>query len=41
MSKLQCKTCRKVLSGIYVGERSTDDFKTSATNAESSHTHIA
>ena len=38
MLMLQCKTYGEVFSGIYIPEGSTDDFKTSATNADSSHT---
>ena len=38
MLMLQCKTCGEVVPGIYIPERSTDDFKTSATNADTSHT---
>jgi hypothetical protein len=37
MLMLQCKTCGEVFPGIYIPERSTDDFKTSATNADTSH----
>jgi hypothetical protein len=39
MLMLQCKTC-EVFPGIYIAEGSTDDFKTSATNADSSHIHV-
>ena len=35
---VQCKTCGEVFPGIYVPERSTTDFKTTATNADTSHT---
>ena len=38
MLMLQCKTCGEVFPGIYIPEGSTDDFKTSGTNADSSHT---
>jgi hypothetical protein len=38
MLMLQCKTCGEVFPGIYVAERSTDDFRASATNLDSSHT---
>jgi hypothetical protein len=38
MLMLQCKTCGEVFPGIYIPERSTDNFKTSATNADTSHT---
>jgi hypothetical protein len=35
---LQCKTYGEVFPGIYIPERSTADFKESATNADPSHT---
>jgi len=35
---LQCRTCGEVFPGIYIPEGSTDDFKTSATNTDTSHT---
>ena len=38
MLMLQCRTCGEVFPGIYIPEGSTDDFKTSATNADTSHT---
>ena len=38
MLMLQCKTCGEVFPGIYIPERSTNDFKTSATNADTLHT---
>ena len=38
MLMLKCKTCGEVFPGLYVPERSTDDFKSTATNADPSHT---
>jgi hypothetical protein len=35
---LKCKTCGEVFPGIYVPEGSTDDFKSSVTNSNTSHT---
>jgi hypothetical protein len=35
---LQCKTCGEVFPGIYIPEGSTEDFKTSAASADTSHT---
>jgi len=34
---LQCKTCGEVFPGLYVPEGSTEDFKTTTTNADTSH----
>ena len=39
MLMLQCKTCGEVFPGIYIPEGSTEDFKTSATNAHTSQTY--
>jgi len=38
MLMLQCKSCGEVFAGLYVPEGSTEHFKTSATNANTSHT---
>ena len=38
MLMLQCKSCGEVFPGLYVPEGSTEDFKTNATNASTSHT---
>jgi hypothetical protein len=38
MLMLQCKSCGEVFPGLYVPEGSTEDFKTTATNANTSHT---
>ena len=38
MLMLKCKTCGEVFPGLYVPERSTDDFKSTSTNANPSHT---
>jgi hypothetical protein len=38
MLMLQCKSCGEVFPGLYVPEGSTEDFKTNATNANTSHT---
>jgi hypothetical protein len=38
MLMLKCKTCGEVFPGLYVPERSTDDFKATSTNAAPSHT---
>jgi hypothetical protein len=38
MLMLQCRTCGEVFPGIYIPEGSTFDFKTTATNADTSHT---
>lgn len=38
MLMLKCKTCGEVFPGIYIPEGGTDDFKTNATNADTSHT---
>jgi hypothetical protein len=37
MPMLQCKSCGEVFPGLYVPEGSTEDFKTNATNANTSH----
>ena len=37
MLMIKCKTCGEVFPGLYVPEGSSTEFKTSATNAESSH----
>jgi hypothetical protein len=38
MLMLQCKSCGKVFAGLYVSEGITEDFKTNATKASTSHT---
>ena len=38
MLMLKCKTCGEVFPGLYIPERSSEDFKLSATNADRSHT---
>ena len=38
MLMLKCKTCGEVFLGIYVPEGGTDDFKTNAISADTSHT---
>jgi len=38
MLMLKCKTCGEVFPGIYVPEESTDNFKSTATSADTSHT---
>jgi hypothetical protein len=38
MLMLQCKSCGEVFASLYVPEGSTEDFKTNATNASTSHT---
>ena len=38
MLMLKCKTCGEVFPGIYVPEESTDDFKSTATTADTLHT---
>src|SRR5687768_13964023 len=35
---LKCKTCGEAILGIYVPEGSSDDFKSTATSADSLHT---
>ncbi len=37
MLMLQCKTCGEVFPGLYVPEGSTDDFKATATNSDTTH----
>ena len=37
MLMLQCKTCGEIFPGIYIPEGSTVDFKSTATNADTSH----
>ena len=38
MLMLQCKTCGEVFPGLYIAEESNnDDFKLTATNANTSH----
>lgn len=37
MLMIKCKTCGEVFPGLYVPEGSSTEFKTSATNAETSH----
>jgi hypothetical protein len=38
MLMLKCKNCGEVFPGIYVPEGSNDNFKSSATGADTSHT---
>ena len=38
MLMLKCKTCGEVFPGLYIPEGGTDDFKTNATSADTSHT---
>jgi hypothetical protein len=38
MLMLQCKTCGEVFPGLYVAEGSSQEFRASATNADTSHT---
>ena len=37
MLMIKCKTCGEVFPGLYVPEGSNIEFKTLATNAETSH----
>lgn len=37
MLMLKCKSCGEVFPGIYVPERSTDDFKSAAISEDTSH----
>jgi hypothetical protein len=38
MLMLKCKTCGEVFPGLYVPERSSNDFKATSTIADTSHT---
>jgi len=38
MLMLKCKTCGEVFPGLYVPERSSNDFKATSTNVDTSHT---
>jgi uncharacterized Zn finger protein len=38
MLMLKCKNCGEVFPGVYVPEDSTDNFKTTVTSSDTSHT---
>jgi len=37
MLMIKCKSCGEVFPGLYVAEGSSQEFKASATNADTSH----